>query len=98
MEEGVLMAGEPVFVRWENTVPPHRKFYEVEVELSLFYPKVLVRRWGRIGTRRPRSIRLVMGTPDELEQVVGRVGRRRERHGYWVVREVRVDGVGVVAA
>jgi len=42
--------GDPIFLRWEHTTPPHRKFYEVEVELSLFYPKVLIRRWGRIGT------------------------------------------------
>jgi len=33
------MKAEPVYLRWENTTPPHRKFYEVEVELSLFYPK-----------------------------------------------------------
>jgi len=36
--------GDPVYLRWENTMPPHRKFYEVEVELSLFFPKVLIRR------------------------------------------------------
>ena len=89
------MVDEPVFLRWENTMPPHRKFYEVEVELSLFYPKTLVRRWGRIGTRRPRSVRMVMGSPDELEREVGRIARRREGHGYEVVREVRV---GVAAA
>ena len=34
------MKTEPVYLRWENTTPPHRKFYEVEVELSLFYPKM----------------------------------------------------------
>ena len=28
--------------------------YEVDVELSLLYPKTLTRRWGRIGTHRPR--------------------------------------------
>ena len=68
------MVDEPVFVRWENTVSPHRKFYEVE--LSLFYPKTLVRRWGRIGTSRVRSVRMVMGSPDELEREVraARVG------------------------
>jgi len=50
----------------ERLSSPHHKFYEVEVELSLFYPKRLVRRWGRIGSRRPRSIRMVMAGPDEL--------------------------------
>ncbi|MSS73642.1 MAG: WGR domain-containing protein, partial [Candidatus Latescibacteria bacterium] len=48
------MSPEPIYLRFENTSPPHRKFYEVEVELSLFYPKRLVRRWGRIGARKPR--------------------------------------------
>ena len=36
------MMDEPVSLRWENTVPPHRKFYEVE--LSLFYPNKAL--WG----------------------------------------------------
>ena len=43
------MYSEPIFVRWEHTTNPHRKFYEVELELSLFYPKLLIRRWGRTG-------------------------------------------------
>ena len=31
------MPTEPVFLRWEHTTPPHHKFYEMEVELSLFF-------------------------------------------------------------
>jgi len=76
------LSGEPLYLRWENTTPPHRKFYEVEVELSLFYPKVLIRRWGRIGTRRPRSIQRVMGDAEELQRQVERIRRLRLRHGY----------------
>ena len=89
---------EPIYLRWENTTPPHHKFYEVEVELSLFYPKVLIRRWGRIGTRRPRSVRMVMSNPDELERWVGLIARRREHHGYCVEKEIRSRILGASAA
>lgn len=50
------MSPEPIYLRFENTSPPYRKFYEVDVELSLFYPKRWARRWGGIGSCRPRSI------------------------------------------
>ena len=92
------MKAEPVYLRWENTTPPHHKFYEVEVELSLFYPKILVRRWGRIGTRRPRSIQVVMANPDELERRVDVIARRRERYGYKTRREIRTPAIGASAA
>jgi len=92
------MPSELVYMRFENVTPLHFKFYEVEVELSLFYPKTLVRRWGRIGTQRPRSIRMTMEGPEELERQIGLIMRRRELHGYSVVREVRVSGMKGVAA
>ena len=92
------MPSELVFMRFENVTHPHYKFYEVEVELSLFYPKTLVRRWGRIGTQRPRSIQMVMDDPIELERQVGLIARCRELHGYAVVREERVSEVKGVAA
>lgn len=90
--------GDPVYLRWENTTPPHRKFYEVEVELSLFFPKVLVRRWGRIGTRRVRSITLVLGDAEAVREQVEQVGRLRGRHGYGLVAQVRVPVIGAEAA
>ncbi len=92
------MPSELVYMRFENVTPLHFKFYEVEVELSLFYPKTLVRRWGRIGTQRPRSIRMTMDGPEELEREVGLIMRRRELHRYDVVREVRMPRIGVAAA
>jgi len=92
------MSPEPIYLRFENVTPPHRKFYEVEVELSLFYPKRLVRRWGRIGTRRPRSIRMVMSDPGELTRQVEVITRLRQRHGYGIVTEVSVPAIGASAA
>ena len=91
-------SGEPVFIRWEHTTRPHRKFYEVEVELSLFYPKVLIRRWGRIGTRRPRSIRMLVADREDLERQVGLIRRRRVQHGYRLAHELRVPVITEVAA
>ena len=76
------LADVPVYLRWENTDPPHWKFYEVEVELSLFFPKRLTRRWGRIGTRQQRSTQVVMATANDLLRVVAQVDRIRHHHGY----------------
>jgi len=92
------MFPEPIYLRFENTTPPHRKFYEVEVELSLFYPRRLVRRWGRIGSRRPRSIKMIMPGPDELTRQVEVIARLRRRHGYQTVAEVRAPAIGASAA
>ncbi|MSR84607.1 MAG: WGR domain-containing protein [Candidatus Latescibacteria bacterium] len=78
-----------MYLRWEHTTPPHRKFYEVELELSLFFPKVLVRRWGRIGTRRPRRIKLVLEDAESVWREVKEISRLRGRHGYRIVQEVR---------
>ncbi len=39
------MSHEPVYLRFENISPPHGQLYEVE--LSMFYPKRLVRLWSR---------------------------------------------------
>ena len=90
--------GEPVFRRWEHTTYPHRKFYEVDIELSLFYPKVLIRRWGRIGTNRPQSLRMLVGDREELQRQVALICRRRQAHGYRLVRELQVPAIEVVAA
>jgi len=92
------MSPEPIYLRFENTSPPHRKFYEVEVEISLFYPKRLVRRWGRIGSRKPRSIKMIMAGPEELARQVEGIARLRERHGYQTVAEVRAPILHTSAA
>lgn len=92
------MTEEPIYIRWENRTPPHGKFYEVEVELTLFYPKVLVRRWGRIGTPRPRTLRQLMPDTEALRRQVALVSRLRARHGYQVVAQMKVPVVQEVAA
>ena len=92
------MPSESIYIRWEHTTYPHRKFYEVDLELSLFYPKVLIRRWGRIGTKRPRSIRMLVGNREELQRQVALIRRRRQAHGYRLVRELQVPVIEVVAA
>ena len=66
------MSSEPIFLRWEHTTYPHPRFYELEV--SLFCPKLLIRRWGRIGTRRPGSIRMVVADREHLQRQVGLTG------------------------
>ena len=65
---------------------------------SLFYPKVLVRRWGRIRTRRVRSIKLVLEDAEAVWREVQEISRLRGRHGYALVREVRGAVIGAEAA
>ena len=48
----------------------------------LFYPKLLVRRWSRIGGKRPQSIRRLVADGEELLLQVERLRRRRQAHGY----------------
>ena len=92
------MPAVPIYRRWECTTPPHNKFYEVEVELSLFFPKKLVRRWGRIGTRRPRIMHMIVEDPVELEGLVAQISQRRLQHGYQQVCEICGPVVEAVAA
>ncbi len=92
------MPTEPVFLRWEHTLPPHHKFYEIEVELALFYPKLLTRRWGRIGGKRPRSLRMRVADGEELQRQVALIGRRRQAHGYRLVQELQVAAIAAPAA
>ena len=90
--------GDPLYLRWEKTNPPHRKFYEVEIELSLFYPKLLVRRWGRIGTRRARSLKQVLADAEGVRRLVEEINRRRMRHGYGCVAQIQMPAIQAEAA
>jgi predicted DNA-binding WGR domain protein len=60
----------------------------VDIELSLLYPKVLTRRWSRIGGRHSRSIRRWVADEEELQQQVAQLIRRRQAHGYRLVQEL----------
>ena len=55
-------------------------------------PKLLTRRWGRIGTRRPRDIRMVMADRPHLRR------RRGVLHGYRLAQELQGAAIEVVAA
>ena len=92
------MSPEPIYMRFENVSSPHRRFYEVKVDLSLFYPKRLVRRWGPIGSRRPRAIRMAMAEPRNLTHQVEAITRLRKRTGYQTMAEVQTLAIGAPAA
>jgi predicted DNA-binding WGR domain protein len=74
-----------VHTRFECIDPErnHRKFYELSVEMLLFGPTV-TRRWGRIGSRRPRTLSKDYETWEEAKREVNTILRRRERRGYRV--------------
>lgn len=85
------MRDNDLYERFECIHPPrHRKLYELEVEAALFYPKALIRRWGRIGTRHSRTRRGLYALPEEPQKAVEAV--RRMRHGYHLVSTVGMMG------
>jgi len=59
---------------------------------------VLIRRSGRIGTKRARYIKLVLEDETAVQQEVEQVSRPRGRHGYGLVKEVRGAAIGAEAA
>ena len=76
-------ANTTVHQRFECIDPErnHRKFYELSVEMLLFGPTV-TRRWGRIGSRRPRTLSKDYETWEEAKREVRAILRRREKRGY----------------
>ena len=78
-----ITAGTTVHKRFECIDPDHNhnKFYELSVEMLLFGPTV-TRRWGRIGSRRPRTLSKDYETWEEAKREIGGIFRRRERRGY----------------
>ena len=68
--------------RYVNTKPPHRKWYTLSVEQTLFGPAV-VRRWGRIGA--PGTIRAdIYRTPEDAAAAYTKQCVRRVKRGYSV--------------
>ena len=59
----------------------HRKFYELSVDMLLFGPTV-TRRWGRIGSRRARTLSKDYETWEEAKREIRAILRKRERRGY----------------
>jgi len=71
------------FTRFECIDPErnHRKFYELSVDMLLFGPTV-TRRWGRIGSRRARTLSKDYETWEEAKREIRAILRKRERRGY----------------
>jgi len=55
----------------------HPKFYELTAEMLLFGPAI-TRRWGRIGSRRPRSLSKDYRTWEEAKREINAILRKRE--------------------
>jgi predicted DNA-binding WGR domain protein len=67
---------------FENTTPPHNKFYKIWAEPSLIDVAV-VRQWGRIGSK-GRILSERYETWSEALKALERLSRRRISHGYTV--------------
>jgi predicted DNA-binding WGR domain protein len=76
------------FRRFECIDPQrnHRKFYELSVEMLLFGPTV-TRRWGRIGSRRPRTLSKNYNTWEEAKSDIRAILRKREKRGYVMMND-----------
>jgi predicted DNA-binding WGR domain protein len=76
-----------VEVYFENTNPPHRKFYRIWLEPSLI-DVAMRRQWGRIGSK-GRVMSETYGTWSEAMKAFQRLHRLRLSHGY---RELGAGG------
>lgn len=61
----------------------HYKFYEIETEPALFFPKI-TKRWGRIGWK-PRFKTIELQYLPDLIKEVGTTLRIRYNHGYKII-------------
>jgi len=61
------------------------KFYRMDVQLSLFGTLLLIRQWGRIGTRKPQQRREEFNSIADLTKRISVILRRRLRHDYHVI-------------
>lgn len=68
------------------------RFYSLETMTSLFGSVILIRCWGRIGSRRPQTLRSEYRDMDSLLKEIHAILRRRHRHGY----ELRRDHLSIV--
>ena len=71
-------------IYFENTNPPHNKFYRMRIEKTLFHYVALRRQWGRIG-KKGRVKADLFNTIGEAEKALMALYRKRIRHGYRVV-------------
>ena len=58
------------------------RFYSLETAPSLFGSIILIRRWGRIGSRHPQTLSSEYQDIDSLLKELRAILRRRHRHGY----------------
>jgi len=73
-----------VEIYFENTNPPHNKFYRMCIEETLFRNVVLRRHWGRIGKKGRIKVDF-FDTQGEAERKLRALYRKRMRHGYRVM-------------
>ena len=63
----------------------HNKFYEIETESALFYPKI-IKRWGRIGGQNPRVLNMEHSDYLAFNKDISNTLKRRFHHGYKIVK------------
>lgn len=71
----------PLYLTHRDPACNMARFYELAVEPSLFGGWLLLRRWGRIGTR-GRSRLMSYDSRDEAEQGLAHLADRKRRRGY----------------
>ncbi|WP_204115959.1 WGR domain-containing protein [Shimia biformata] len=65
-----------------NHIKRQRRFYELDVQKTLFGNWCLNRSWGRIGNQGGRSIEDVFGSESEANQALEALKSQKLRRGY----------------
>ncbi len=71
----------PLHLERHDPVRNMARFYALSLDVSLFGEALLVRRWGRIGTR-GRERADVFVSPDEAAAAMQALASRKVRRGY----------------
>ena len=68
--------------RWEKD----QRYYEAQLTRDLF-GWILMRSWGKIGTRRGRTMRVRPESYDKGLELLEAVKKRRKSHGYELITQ-----------
>ncbi|MBN2702377.1 MAG: WGR domain-containing protein [Methylothermaceae bacterium] len=67
---------------WRWIHPEKRRWYTLILTLDLFGEWELIRCWGALDSRRGGQIREFLDDPEDIEQIIDGIDRRRRQRGY----------------
>jgi predicted DNA-binding WGR domain protein len=73
-----------LFLYWENSA--NSRYYQIIFEQDLLQDWVLIKLWGRHGTRLGRQQKIVCESYQQGLTLIETVKKTRQRHGYQLVK------------